>query len=192
MKERLRKVDSEFKPKRTVTSSPKGRNISKVNLKTAYSQLCTHSFIHTEDFFTHICGARYREYKEKKSTFSSQSSYSLVEETDAQHTVRPILEQRQAQNLMGVTHSGGGSPGKAMLKLDHEDREGENSLLVQWLGLLVFTAEGPGSIPSWGTKIPQAMRCGQRKKGERICYFLKNCELRRGTGRQIIVLWLQL
>ena len=51
-----------------------------------------------------------------------------------------------------------------MLKLDHEDRKGESSLLVQWLGLLAFTAEGLGSIPSWGTKIPQAMRHGQRKK----------------------------
>ena len=105
------------------------------------------------------------EYKEKKNTFPSQSSYSLVEETDAQHTVRSILEQRQAQNLMGVTHSGGASPEKAMLELNHEDGEGENSLLVQWLGPLAFTAEGLGSIPSWGTKIPQAMRHGQRKKG---------------------------
>lgn len=113
------------KAQRTVNSSPKGRNISKVNLKTAYSQLCTHSFIHTQEFFfTHICGARHREYKEKKNTFPSQSSsYSLVEETDAQHTMRSILEQRQAQNLMQVTHLGGENPGKAMFKLNHEDRE---------------------------------------------------------------------
>ena len=27
-----------------------------------------------------------------------------------------------------------------------------------------FTAEGPGSIPGWGTKIPQAMQYGQKKK----------------------------
>ena len=39
-----------------------------------------------------------------------------------------------------------------------------NSPVVQWLGLCTFTAKGPGSIPGWGTKIPQAMRCGQRKK----------------------------
>ena len=36
-----------------------------------------------------------------------------------------------------------------------------NSLAVQWLGLLTFTAEGTGSIPGWGTKIPQAVRPGQ-------------------------------
>ena len=35
----------------------------------------------------------------------------------------------------------------------------ENSLVVQWLGLRAFTAEGPGSIPGWGTKILQATRC---------------------------------
>ena len=31
-----------------------------------------------------------------------------------------------------------------------------NSLVVQWLGLHTFTAEGRGSVPGWGTKIPQA------------------------------------
>ena len=36
--------------------------------------------------------------------------------------------------------------------------DGGNSLAVQWLGLLSFTAEGQGSIPGWGTKIPQAMQ----------------------------------
>ena len=30
-----------------------------------------------------------------------------------------------------------------------------NSLAVQWLGLCAFTAEGPRSIPGWGTKFPQ-------------------------------------
>ena len=30
-----------------------------------------------------------------------------------------------------------------------------NSLVVQWLGLLAFTAEGLGSIPGWRTKIPR-------------------------------------
>ena len=36
-----------------------------------------------------------------------------------------------------------------------------NSLAVQWLGLHTFTAEGRGSVPGWGTKIPQAE--GQNK-----------------------------
>ena len=38
-----------------------------------------------------------------------------------------------------------------------------NSLEVQWLGLCAFTANGPGSMPGWGTKIPQAAWRGQRK-----------------------------
>ena len=38
-----------------------------------------------------------------------------------------------------------------------------NSLVVQWLELCVFTAEGLGSIPSQGTKIPQAVPHGQKK-----------------------------
>ena len=47
------------------------------------------------------------------------------------------------------------------------DKEGsllENSLAVQWLGLSAFTAEDLGSIPGWGTKIPQAVQCGQKEK----------------------------
>ena len=32
-----------------------------------------------------------------------------------------------------------------------------NSLVVQWLGLRAFSAEGQGSIPGQGTKIPQAI-----------------------------------
>ena len=39
-----------------------------------------------------------------------------------------------------------------------------NSLAVQWLGLGTFTAEGPGSIPGWGTKILQAKWHGQKTK----------------------------
>ena len=31
-----------------------------------------------------------------------------------------------------------------------------DSLVVQWLGLCAFTAEGQGLTPGWGTKIPQA------------------------------------
>ena len=34
-----------------------------------------------------------------------------------------------------------------------------NSLVVQWLGLHIFTASGLGSIPGQGTKIPQAISC---------------------------------
>ena len=35
--------------------------------------------------------------------------------------------------------------------------------MVQWLGFCAFTAEGLGSIPSWGTKIPQARQ--KKKRG---------------------------
>ena len=41
---------------------------------------------------------------------------------------------------------------------------GGNSLAVQWLGLGAFTAEGAGSIPGRGTKIPPAVWCGQKNR----------------------------
>ena len=44
-----------------------------------------------------------------------------------------------------------------------EARHG-SSLVVQWLGLCALTAEGPGSIPGQGTKIPQAAWHSQNKK----------------------------
>ena len=37
-----------------------------------------------------------------------------------------------------------------------------NSLVVQWLGLHAFTAVCLGSVSDRGTKIPQAMWCGQK------------------------------
>ena len=36
--------------------------------------------------------------------------------------------------------------------------------MVQWLGLHASTAGGNSLIPLWGTKIPHAMWCGQKKK----------------------------
>ena len=47
-------------------------------------------------------------------------------------------------------------------------RWGENgilgiSLVVQWLGLCTSTAEGMHLIPSWGTKILQALRHSKKK-----------------------------
>ena len=35
-----------------------------------------------------------------------------------------------------------------------------DSLVLQWVGLSTFTAEGPGSVPGQGPKIPQASRSG--------------------------------
>ena len=39
-----------------------------------------------------------------------------------------------------------------------------NSQVVPWLELLTFSVNDLGSIPSWGTKIPQAGWCGQKTK----------------------------
>ena len=36
--------------------------------------------------------------------------------------------------------------------------------MVQWLGLRALTAVGLGLIPAQGTKILQAMQCGDQKK----------------------------
>ena len=38
------------------------------------------------------------------------------------------------------------------------------SLVVQWLRLFAANAEGAGSIPGQGAKIPPAMRCSQKIK----------------------------
>ena len=40
--------------------------------------------------------------------------------------------------------------------------------VVQWLGLRAFIAEGTGSIPGRGTKIPQATRRAAKKKQEKL------------------------
>ena len=34
--------------------------------------------------------------------------------------------------------------------------------MFQWLRIHAYTAEGAGSIPGWGTKIPHATRCSQK------------------------------
>ena len=39
-----------------------------------------------------------------------------------------------------------------------------NSLVVQWLGLCTFTAEGPGLIPGQGTKIHKTRSSARKKK----------------------------
>ena len=51
-------------------------------------------------------------------------------------------------------------------KSRHREAVLDNSLVVQWLGFCAFATEGLGSIPGWGTQIPQTAWCGQeRKKG---------------------------
>ena len=46
-----------------------------------------------------------------------------------------------------------------------------NSLAVQLLGLCAFTVKGWGSILGGGTKIPQAVQHGQKKKAMNTRYF---------------------
>ena len=47
------------------------------------------------------------------------------------------------------------------------------SLAVQWLEVFPFTAEGVGSIPGQGTKIPQAAHVAKKKKKKSVgsCYL---------------------
>ena len=41
-------------------------------------------------------------------------------------------------------------------------------LAVQWLGLCTSTAGGPGLIPGWETKIPEASHLAQNKNRKTI------------------------
>ena len=51
-------------------------------------------------------------------------------------------------------------------------------MVVQWLRLGAFTAVALSSVPGWGTKIPQAVWCSQKKKihfckkQNNVCIFL--------------------
>ena len=47
-----------------------------------------------------------------------------------------------------------------------------NSPVVQRLGLHAFTAMGQGSIPSQGTKIPQATQAAKNKKTKKVVGML--------------------
>ena len=44
-----------------------------------------------------------------------------------------------------------------------ENNQWGNSPVAQWLELPILTAKGLGLIPGWGTKIPHAVWCGQKK-----------------------------
>ena len=46
-----------------------------------------------------------------------------------------------------------------------------SSLAVQQLGLHALTVEDLGSIPGWGTKIPQAIQSSQKKKKNQTIEF---------------------
>ena len=53
---------------------------------------------------------------------------------------------------------------ETMEDFDFKKKDLGNSLAVEWLGLHAFTAEGVGSIPGWGIRIPQATQRGQKEK----------------------------
>ena len=40
----------------------------------------------------------------------------------------------------------------------------EYSPVIQWLGLSALTAQGPGSFPGWGAKIPQAAQQSPKER----------------------------
>ena len=69
-------------------------------------------------------------------------------------------------NQYGVTNCGGGKRHSNTPSYDIYSRlknlKSGNSLVVQWLGLHAFTAEGASSIPGWGTKILQAAQRSQK------------------------------
>ena len=50
-----------------------------------------------------------------------------------------------------------------LLRMANIKKSAGDILVVQWLELCIFTAKGPGSIPGWGTKIPQVIQCGGKK-----------------------------
>ena len=52
--------------------------------------------------------------------------------------------------------------------------------MFQWLGLWALTAKGLGSIPDWGTKIPQATKYGKKKKKK-----IQN-QIKPGTQKAIL------
>ena len=58
--------------------------------------------------------------------------------------------------------------------------------MVQWLGLCTLTAEGPGSIPGLGTKIPQAKTQPKKKKLDGVFKEIRPHGPRAQVGSQNI------
>ena len=67
-----------------------------------------------------------------------------------------------------------------LLRMANIEKSTGDILVVQWLELCIFTAKGPGSIPGWGTKIPQVTQCGGKKLQKNECW--------RGCGEKGILL----
>ena len=78
------------------------------------------------------------------------------------------------------THSCGVLHPQIQPDINQKYSEG-NSLKVQRVGLCTFTAESPGSVAGWGTKIPHVMWHGPKKK--------KNALKERATDRKKENIW---
>ena len=77
----------------------------------------------------------------------------------AQKNQHPNIKQKQYCNKFNKDF-------KKMLKkkMSLAVGVGGTSLAIQWLGVFPFTAEGVGSIPGQGTKIPQVAHAAKKKK----------------------------
>ena len=59
--------------------------------------------------------------------------------------------------------------------------------MIQWLGLLPVAAKGPGSIPGWGTKVPQASQYSQKtKKTSPLTFCLRRRKKKRKRENCIV------
>ena len=68
------------------------------------------------------------------------------------------------------------SPTDTVTRL-YKDVGAGNSPVVQWLGLRAFTAQGLGSIPVWGTKIPTGHHLVQPEKKKGVhCSIVYNSQ----------------
>ena len=56
-----------------------------------------------------------------------------------------------------------GQPKGRVYACKKKQKQTQTFLPVQWLRLWALTAGGMGLIPGWGTKIPHAMWCSQKK-----------------------------
>ena len=67
------------------------------------------------------------------------------------HTSTPEIQRTGSQWVKGKRRTFLNTEYTSIIRLLKENWG--NSLVVQWLGLRALNAEGPGSIPGWGTKI---------------------------------------
>ena len=110
-------------------------------------------------------------------TFTSISvgQVTIIFDTDQASSLVSLFPSLLPYSPFSIQHSGGSFK---IHKSDHslffllqqlwrhmfKMKPPENSLVLQWLGFCTFIAEGIGSTPGQGTKIPQASWHDQKKK----------------------------